>query len=292
MVQLTELNGIAIAQICFFVPSLAVAIFLASRHGFGRSAGWLYLILFSTVRILGAALELATINDPTSIGLAVGAFTLQSIGLAPLILVMLASVGRVLEGIRFTHPTPLTPQHLRFVQIIVILAMVLGAVGGSFLSGAITDFYEHPSSSGTYAIPVESQVGAALMIVGFAVVILIAGSTLPHLSYVPAGEKRLLLAIGLAAPFVLVRLIFSAMASLSSNVSFRAYGGGQTYVTLFLAMSVIMEIIAVIIFESIGLTLQRQARQATGTRTNPDRSKRGRFESVPLTESRNSAGQV
>ena len=289
MVQLTEQNGIAIAQICFFVPSLAVAILLASRHGFGRSAGWLYLILFSIVRILGAALELATINDPTNIGLTVGAFTLQNIGLSPLILILLASIGRVLEGIRFTHPTTVTPRHLRIVQIIVIVGLVLGAVGGSFLSSNITDFYDHPNGAATYTIPVESQVGAALMIVGFAVVILITAGTLRNLSYVPAGEKRLLLAIGLAAPFVLVRLIFSAMSSLSNNVNFRAYGGGQTYVTLFLVMSVIMEMIAILILEVIGLTLQRQARPATGTRENPDPSKGGRFESVPLRDSRNSA---
>ncbi len=131
MTQLNELNAIAIAQICFYTPSLAVAVFLASRHGFGRNAGWLYLVIFSVARILGASLGLAAShNDPTNLGLSIGAATLQSIGLAPLVLVMLALVSRVLESIRYARDTFVTPRHLRFVQLVVIVALILGAVGG------------------------------------------------------------------------------------------------------------------------------------------------------------------
>src|SRR4051794_5663872 len=100
MAPLTEINRIEIAEIVVYSPALLIAIFLASRHGFRRNAGWLYLILFSLVRILGAALGLAALHDPTNTGLQTGAATQQTIGLSPLILSALGLLGRVLESIQ------------------------------------------------------------------------------------------------------------------------------------------------------------------------------------------------
>src|ERR1700753_2608381 len=40
---LTYRNGVSIAEIIVYVPSLAIAIFLCVRHGFARSSGWMFL---------------------------------------------------------------------------------------------------------------------------------------------------------------------------------------------------------------------------------------------------------
>lgn len=81
------------------------------------------------------------------------------------------------------------------------------------------------------------------------------------------GEKRLLLANAVALPFVLVRIIFSALGTFGNNPNFRAVGGTSAYPNYLLGMSVIMEVIVVIIFEAVGLTLQKQLKrpQQTGT---------------------------
>jgi hypothetical protein len=51
--------GVSIAEIVFYVPSLCIAGLLAFRHGLGRNAGWLFLIIFCLARIIGPAIQLA-----------------------------------------------------------------------------------------------------------------------------------------------------------------------------------------------------------------------------------------
>jgi hypothetical protein len=263
MAPLTELNKVSIAQIIVYTPALAVAILLAVRHGFGRSSGWFYVILFSVVRILGGALQLATINDPTNLGLLVGASTLQSIGLSPLILVMLGLLNRVLTSIRQTHDTVITPRMIRLVQIVVMVGLILGIVGGSELGGIISDAIA--SGNLDYTMPTESVAGMGLMIAGFGLLVVASAMTATQLGTAEPGEKRILLAIGLATPFVLVRLIFSAMATFTHNRDFRSFGGTAKYPDLLIGMAVVMEMCAVVILEAIGLTLQKAARPAVAS---------------------------
>ncbi|KFY93095.1 hypothetical protein V500_03915 [Pseudogymnoascus sp. VKM F-4518 (FW-2643)] len=46
MAPLTFRNGISIALLVIYLPILLLAAFLSKRHGFGRSSGWIYLVLF------------------------------------------------------------------------------------------------------------------------------------------------------------------------------------------------------------------------------------------------------
>lgn len=257
---LTKLNDISIAQIIVYTVSLAVAIVIALRHGFGRSSGWLYLIIFSITRILGGALQLATINDPTNISLLVGASTLQSVGVSPLILVMLALLSRVLENIRHTRDTIITPRHIRIVELCVLVALILGIVGGSNMGGIISDAVAQGNMN--YTVPAESRAGLGLMLACFAILIIASAMSAMQISAAESGEKRLLLAIALAAPFVLVRLIFSAMATFDNNPDFRSFGGSSKYPDMLIGMAVVMEMCAVAIFEVIGLTLRKVSKSA------------------------------
>ncbi|KAJ9154736.1 hypothetical protein NKR23_g2458 [Pleurostoma richardsiae] len=263
---LSEINKISIAEICVYVPALLIASFLAFRHGFGRSAGWLYLILFSLCRIIGAAFDLASISDPTNTNLYVGYFTLQSIGLGPLILVMLGLLTRVLESVtRATRGKqgsgPLVNQrNLRIVQVVVMVALILGIVGGTEVGDQISDVASGESSS--YSMPMESKAGVALMIAGYGLLVLAAASVGAHsLGDVEQGEKRLLGAIFLALPFVLVRLIFSGLSTFTSNPNFRLIGGSASYPDYFLGMSVVMEMAAITVFEAVGLSLQQRPKE-------------------------------
>lgn len=272
MTQLTELNKISIAQEVVYAPALAIAIVLAIRHGFGRSSGWLYLIIFSLMRMIGAALQLATINDPTNIGLVTGAATVQSVGLSALILVMLGLLNRVLESIREHRDTIVTPRHIRIVQLLVLVALILGIIGGSKMGDIISNAVK--SGNLNYTLPKESVIGLALMVAAFGILALVSAMTAFQVSSAAPGEKRLLLAIFLALPFVLVRLIFSAEATFDNNPDFRSFGGTSKYPDLLLGMSVIMEIIAVVILEVVGLTLQKVPKGSFG--------QSGRSQSVPL----------
>jgi hypothetical protein len=265
MVALTEQNDISIAQIAVYLPSLVIAVFLAVRHGFGRNAGWLYLVIFSLVRIVGSALSLATISDPKNISLYIGALTLQNIGLSPLILVQVGLLGRALGSIRKVRETFLNEQQLRLVQLVVIVGLILSAVGGS---QAGTEY----GKTGVYTVQTLAKVGLALMIVGYVITVICTLVVASQISSAEPGEKRLLLAVGLSLPFVLVRLIYSAMSTLGGNAKFSSVGGD---VNIQLGMAIIMEMIAIIIIEAIGLTLKKIPKEYRGSAPSG-------FSSLPL----------
>ncbi|KAK3313820.1 hypothetical protein B0H66DRAFT_607061 [Apodospora peruviana] len=211
-------------------------------------------IVFYTI-----SLFLVTISDPTNIPLITGAQTLLSVGIFALVLVMLGLLSRVLESIRRNGGTDTlaTPRHMRWVQLLVAIALILGIVGGSIQSSNVS----LPPNGGPptgYQISTETKASLALMIAGFGILIIATALTARQISMAEKGEKKLLGAIGLAIPFVLVRVVFSGLAVFSGNPNFQAFGGRASYANYLLGMAILMEMAAVVIFEVVGLTLQKQ----------------------------------
>jgi hypothetical protein len=243
-------NGVAIGEIVFYVPVLAVAILLAIRHGFGRSSGWFYLIIFGLVRIVGACFQLATIGNPTNTDLYIGVSILQNIGLSPLELTSLGLLSRVLSSINRSQPTIVTPRILRLVQVIVMVGLILGIVGGIDASSSL-------AKTGVYVVQSISKVGLGLFIGSFVIIVIVTILISFSVSHAEHGEKRLLAAVGLSLPFLLVRLVYSSISTFTSNTSFNSVSGN---VTIFLCMALIEELIIVVIYEACGLTLQKAGR--------------------------------
>ncbi|CAK7223306.1 hypothetical protein SBRCBS47491_005163 [Sporothrix bragantina] len=269
---LTIYNDISIVQLAFFIPSLLVAGTLSYRHGFKRSAGWIYLVILSLMRIIGAGMELGTISSPDNANLAIGAQTLQNVGLSPLILVLLGLVTRsylaMSEGSRPSLPNA---RILRLLQLLVVVGLILSIVGGVNMGNEVGDEIANGSTI-SYSISTESKVGIALMIVGYALLVLSAIALVTRLSALPNGEKRLLLAVFAALPFVFVRLLYSILSAFdSSNPNFRQYGGSSSAGYYVLGMCTIMEIITVLIFEVVGLTLPYVPHNERGSLFNPTR---------------------
>ena len=87
-------EAIAIVQVIFFVPACIGGIILASRHGFAKSSGWVLLITFSLLRLIGAIFEIISVDKPTK-PVITGAIVCISIGLSPLTLMALGLTSRV-----------------------------------------------------------------------------------------------------------------------------------------------------------------------------------------------------
>jgi hypothetical protein len=85
MGSVTYRNGISILELIAYLPSFFGASFLVYRHGVRRSGGFVFLVIFTIVRIVGACCELATINSPST-GLYTAAAICSSIGLSPLLM--------------------------------------------------------------------------------------------------------------------------------------------------------------------------------------------------------------
>jgi hypothetical protein len=90
----TYRDGVAVIQLVAFTISLVFSFVLCWRHGFRRSEGWVILVTFSILRVLGACFQLATFNHPTR-SIYGGALICQGIGLAPLTLLNIGLFGRV-----------------------------------------------------------------------------------------------------------------------------------------------------------------------------------------------------
>ncbi|KAE8444871.1 hypothetical protein EG329_014119 [Mollisiaceae sp. DMI_Dod_QoI] len=248
---LTYRNGVSIGELVVYVPGLFVAIYLAVKHGFRRNSGWLYLILFCLARIIGPCMQLATISSPNNESLYTGSAILNSIGVSPLELAALGLLSRLLDSIHKSYNTFLHPRILQLVQIIIIVGLVLAIIGG--VNAGNTFETTHQYHPGTL-----NKAGTSLLIVSYAAIVLFTALISIFVSHAEAGEKRLFLAVALALPFLAVRLIYSGLSTFSTNPRYNILTGNTT---LFLCLALIEELIIVITFETVGLTLQKQIKE-------------------------------
>lgn len=247
-------DGIAIGELVVYAPVLAIAFFLAVRHGFGRSSGWFFLIIFALARILGACFQLATINDPTNVSLYTAVAVLQNVGLSPLELVSLGLLSRIISSINKRHTTLVQHYHMKFIQTIVLVGLILSIVGG-------VNAGEDYSSTGHYTPQSLSKAAMGLYIASYVLIVATTIILSFSVSHAEDGEKRLLVAVAMSLPFLLVRLIYASVSIFANTSDFNSLSGN---VTIYLCMALIMEFCAVIIYEVVGMTLRKIERVPTG----------------------------
>lgn len=83
---LNSAGDLAIVELVYYVPAFLIATFVGFKHGFGRAAGFLFLVILSAIRIVGSALEIAA-EEETNPSTALFAWSaiLSSLGLTFLI---------------------------------------------------------------------------------------------------------------------------------------------------------------------------------------------------------------
>lgn len=250
MGKITYRDGVAIGELGFYVPSLVVAIFLVIRHGYSRNSGWIFLVIFALVRIIGAGFQLAEINNTTSTSLYTGSLIMQNIGLSPLELATLGLLNRVLTNISRNYKVLVKPSYLRLIQVMVVVGLILAIVGAVDTSNDL-------ATTGQWHPQKLSKVGTALFVAAYAIIALTIVSTLFLVSYAAADEKRILVVLILTMPFLAVRVIYSAISNFSTLASFNVLNGN---VTIMMVMELIMELICVILYEIVGLMVQKEVK--------------------------------
>ncbi|KFY27481.1 hypothetical protein V493_03465 [Pseudogymnoascus sp. VKM F-4281 (FW-2241)] len=255
MTPLSFRNGISIALLLIYIPLLLVAALLSKRHGFGRSSGWIFLVLFCILRILSACLNLALINNPSSTSIHVAYSITNSIGLSPLLLASLGLLNRAIESIeRRAASVTVTPRHLRLIQLLVMVGLILAIVGGVKTSEAKTDRSLRHARTITKA-------AAGLFITGFAVLALATMRVFFAISAAEPGERRLIPALAAALPFLLVRVVYAGVGAFQNDARFNTATGSDA---IFLVMVVLMELVVVGIFEGVGVTLRTIPKEERG----------------------------
>jgi len=246
MMTVSYSDGVSIAFIVLYTPILPIAFYLAFRLGFSRSSGWIFLVVFALARIIGFAFQLATISNPSNIQLYEGYAILINIGLSPLMLATLGLLSHVLPSINHNTNTVVKPNHLRLVQIIVSVALILGIIGG-------TKAFD--ISTGAYTPQSESKASVVLFIAAFVAIVLATGIMFSTVSRVGRGEKRILKCVALSVPFLFARLLYSILFVLANIQTFSPVSGSETAL---LVMCLIMELIIVVIYGGVGIVQTRE----------------------------------
>ena len=92
--MLTSAGYISIVELIVYFPALGTSIYICSRHGWSRATGWIYTLLLSLIRIVGAICQLVTYSSPSR-NLIIATFIIDSIGLAPLLFATLGLLSRL-----------------------------------------------------------------------------------------------------------------------------------------------------------------------------------------------------
>ncbi|KAJ5163878.1 uncharacterized protein N7500_005708 [Penicillium coprophilum] len=235
-------HGISIFEIVVYSPTLFLALWMAINHGFKRSSGWFFFIVFCLARIVGSACYLATINSPSTTGLYIAWAVCTSLGISPLILACIGLLSRANESIMRKTANHLPPIRFRLVGVVAIVAVILNITGVT------------ASSDITHGlVSTQTKFGLILYLVAWVGVCGLFFLISQRTHCIEDGEHRLLLAVGVSLPLILVRLIYSLIYTFGQKKAFNMLVGN---VTIQLVMSVLEEMVVVLVCLGIGLTLQ------------------------------------
>ncbi|XWW97009.1 hypothetical protein V2A60_004989 [Cordyceps javanica] len=233
---------VAVVELVVFVPALVASIIVCARHGFARSAGWIYTSLLCVVRIGGAVCQLIARDHPSQ-GVITAALIFDSIGLSPLLLATLGLITRLTDRINAAGKQLLSTVQLRAIQLVILVATILSIVGGTST---------RPDASGAITIPATVKAGVVLYLLAFLGVGLSLVLALPHRRILEPREGRVAVAVGLALPLIAVRILYSLVAAFANNKHFSIYGGS---VGIRVGMATVEEFVVVVMYIALGFTL-------------------------------------
>ncbi|KIJ34914.1 hypothetical protein M422DRAFT_34854 [Sphaerobolus stellatus SS14] len=249
--MLNDFGKIAIAEIIFYIPVLLISLGVTFKHGFSRKVGWVLLVIFATIRILGAVLLIITQtqSNPSS-GIITTAGIVQSIGLSPLIVATLGFVSYLA-----IHAFPSLTRPLHLIHILVTIGLILSVTGGI---DASPDHSPSDQKDGRN----HSKIGSILFLAAY---FALAGlQVLLHgvRERFNDNQIKFLNVLSLALPFLFVRVLYTVLAAFTAKSSgpskFSSISGDWK---IYLFMGLLMEYIVVLIYIIGGLKLAPGAEQ-------------------------------
>ncbi|KAG1825480.1 uncharacterized protein BJ212DRAFT_1259563 [Suillus subaureus] len=250
---------LAAVTIAMYVPFLLVSLKIVSKYGMARGDGWVLLLVFCIVRVLGGALLVAAEEiTPVNTSLYIGGYALEASGLSPLLLCtlgLLHSIFQTPEGF------PRYQRLFRLLQLLGMIALILVIVG-------ISDETSSSSSSNSSGNTMR-RAGVILFAVLYAILVGICLHLWTQVRFILRYRKQLLKAISVALPFLAIRTIYSILSTFSSSTfsvtstsSTQANTGDLAKFNIFtgewqiyLVMEMLMEYAIVIIYSIAALVL-------------------------------------
>ncbi|KAL9110110.1 MAG: hypothetical protein Q9227_005304 [Pyrenula ochraceoflavens] len=247
-----------VIELVYYVPALVLAGLVCYKHGLGRQLGWVFLVLLSLLRIIGASTGIANYSHPSK-GLSEASNITYNIGLSPLIMILMGVLKRVNEGIQGGGVPPLI---LDFLNLPSLAGIILGIIGGTRVSSSDTS----KANEGWHF----TEAAVILFLAIYIVLSAVTAYQFIHLHSVKDGERRLVFAAGASLPFFLVRFVYSLCASFDHNSKYFSFRStANSAVILQAILSLLMEFIIVAIFISVGFVVPKIPRDAVRSRSSP-----------------------
>ncbi|KAK5937528.1 hypothetical protein PMZ80_010148 [Knufia obscura] len=229
---------IDIVEIVYFGPALLASIYICVKHGFSKEAGWFLLIILSLARLIGASTGIAALSDPTNSSLIACSLILSSIGSTILVATLTGIVNRIDSG---SGQSRLSPRMRKMIQLAGLAAVVLSIIGGTKVASSDP---ESRSEGYTY-----TKAAIILVLVQFMASIAILAFSAINTGAILSEDRTLFFCVSVAAPFVLVRVIYSICAAFNPTSSTFSIRSGTTAALVVRAiLGLAMEIIAVSLF--------------------------------------------
>jgi len=247
MPKLDTRGDISAATIAFYVPVAALTLALTIRYGLRRDAGWIFLFVFSLVRIAGGALLVAAeLVTPQKTSLYTAAYILQSVGLSTLLLATIGFIGLV--GQHAFSESPKMSRTLRLIGALTIAAMAIAIAGG-------VNQYSSKHSDVTTGRTLR-RVASVIFAVAFVLIVIVHIASWSYRYVIMKHRRTLLVGISFALPFLGVRVaygILSAWSAASPTLArFDAITGKWIF---FLVMGLVMEYCVTLIYLLTGTTI-------------------------------------
>ncbi|KAL4942031.1 hypothetical protein BDV06DRAFT_222531 [Aspergillus oleicola] len=272
-------QGVAIAELIVYIPTALVTFFVLFRHGVAKQLGWIFLSIFSVVRIAGAIVQLVSNANPENVKLLEWAVILTSVGLSPLMMASLALLKRVCDEITtrvpnmrngqavqtvksvkgpigliiriFSSRATATSRRSITVQLLHIPALIaLGLAIGGGTNTASSD----PSEQSTGKA--ETKGAIILFLVMYIALLLLWIITVRDVRKMDGPQKRIYFAVFVALPFLAVRMVYSLMSSFGSDKRFSMIYGD---VGVRLGMATIEEFVVVVLYTVLGVVTPKAA---------------------------------
>ena len=264
---LSSHDGLAIAQIVIYSPLVVLSISLCIRHSFRVFVGWLFLFIFCAIRIVGPALQLASIKSPKTIAFHTTPIELFAVGQVVLLYTTLGLLARVANGINSIRNTGIKGLYIHLIRLPLIAGIVLVIVGGITSAGTWI-------SSGNYPIDRLSKIGTIIIVAAFAVIVLMALGFVPRRTEAEHSDALLLDTILTSFPLILIRLIYSLLIAYVDDAAFNPLDGNAAAQGL---MAVAEEAIVVILYVIAGFKISRLPKNATAKTENKSSRRRSRI---------------
>ncbi|KAI0666315.1 hypothetical protein C8Q78DRAFT_1060763 [Trametes maxima] len=252
---------ISIVVIVIYIPILIVGALLSFRHGFTREAGWIFLVILSLIRLIGAITHILSEENPTNTTYTVIYGIMESAGTSPL---LVATLGFLRTTTQYgLDETALVVRGLRLTGLAAIIGLILAIIAG-------TDIGDASKQSDLDSGNNLRHASAILFAVVYGAVVLLTVYCWMNMHMILKYRKRLLNGITLTLPFLFVRVLYGILSAFApfpftiqdghdvpvasaNSKSLSKFSIASSDWAVYLVMLILMEYISVLIYAVVGM---------------------------------------